>query len=36
NGGRIHVREIHKAPPGIDTEQEYLQFVTRFREQSRR
>lgn len=34
NGGRIHVREIRKAPPGIDTEHEYLQFVTRYREQN--
>jgi CMP-2-keto-3-deoxyoctulosonic acid synthetase len=33
NGGRIQALEIRKAPPGIDTEQEYLQFVTRWRKQ---
>jgi len=31
NGGRILCREIKKAPPGIDTEQEYAQFVSRYR-----
>lgn len=31
NGHRIHCREISKAPPGIDTEQEYAQFVARWK-----
>jgi len=31
NGGRILCREIKKAPPGIDTEQEYAQFVARWK-----
>lgn len=34
NGGRIHCREIKSAPPGIDTPQEYDQFVTRWRARS--
>lgn len=31
NGGRIHCREIKSAPPGIDTPQEYTQFVARWK-----
>jgi 3-deoxy-manno-octulosonate cytidylyltransferase (CMP-KDO synthetase) len=34
NGGRIQALEIRKAPPGIDTEQEYLQFVARWRKKA--
>ena len=34
NGGRIHALEIRKAPAGIDTDQEYLQFVTRWHKQN--